>query len=380
MRRREFLLTSAAFVLARHVERCEAAPAEEGLAEILEAARAKYELPALAASVVVRDEIVSAAIGVRKVGDPTPVTRDDQFHLGSCTKSMTATLCGMFVEAGKLRWETTLAAAFPDLAESMRPEFRDVTLEHLLVHRAGLSANYQPSTDAVKMRLDGGTLGETPRDQRRKIVEIVTQEPPFCEPGTKFVYSNLGYMAAAAMLEAAADASWEDLMRKRIFEPLAMTTAGFGPMGTLGKLDQPRQHRLVDGKPQPVEPLSIADNLPPMGPAGRVHCSPGDWSKYAREHLRGPRGTSSLAKAQTFQRLHTAPFGGTYGGGWGIVKLGPGTRLGHAGSNTMNYCTATIALAQQWSVIVMTNQAGDNAVEACQTLGKPLLDKIKGVE
>src|SRR5262245_25961425 len=101
MRRREFLAISAAVALGRNIERCEAAPVDADLTDILEAARAKYDLPAMAAAVVVGERIATGAVGVRKYGDPTPVTRDDQFHLGSCTKSMTATLCGMLVEEGK---------------------------------------------------------------------------------------------------------------------------------------------------------------------------------------------------------------------------------------------------------------------------------------
>src|SRR5262245_37043357 len=120
MNRRQFLLTSATLCLAKQVERSLAAPAGNSLDEILEAVRKKYDLPAMAGAVVFREEIVSGASGVRKYGDETPVTHDDQFHLGSCTKSMTATLAGMMVEEGKLKWESTLAELLPDLAERMR--------------------------------------------------------------------------------------------------------------------------------------------------------------------------------------------------------------------------------------------------------------------
>ena len=381
MNRRQLLVSTAAVFVARRVGLAHAAPTDVSLTNLLDDARKKYDLPALAASVVIDDAIVSSAVGVRKLGDRTPVARNDQFHLGSCTKSMTATLCGMVVESGKLRWNQTLAESFPDMAAKMKPEFRGVTLEQLLAHRSGLAANYPPpgrSVADVAAQLSDGTLGKTPREQRRKIVELSVQETPFCEPGTKFVYSNLGYMAAAAMLEATADESWDALIRRRLFQPLGMTTAGFGPMGTVGELDQPRQHRLVGGKLEAVEPFPLADNLPPMGPAGRVHCSAGDWSKYAREHIRGPLGKSKLATATTFKRLHTDPFGDGYGFGWGIVNRGDhGIVLSHSGSNTMNFCTATIYLKAGTSVIVLTNQAGDAAEKACNELRTPLVDAVQ---
>src|SRR2546421_79764 len=91
------------------------------IAALLEPIRQKHDLPALAAAVVHADgRAVVGATGFRKYGDPARVTAEDQFHIGSCTKSMTATLIGMLVEEGKLRWDLTLAEAFPELKKKMR--------------------------------------------------------------------------------------------------------------------------------------------------------------------------------------------------------------------------------------------------------------------
>jgi CubicO group peptidase (beta-lactamase class C family) len=69
-------------------------------AQSLETLRQRHDLPALAVVVVKNGKICDrAAVGVRKAGDPTPVTSDDQFHIGSCTKSMTATLAAMLSQA-----------------------------------------------------------------------------------------------------------------------------------------------------------------------------------------------------------------------------------------------------------------------------------------
>ena len=66
------------------------------------------------------------------------VTADDQFHIGSDTKAMTATLVALFVEKGDLGWDDTLGKAFPELAEKMSPQVRRITLTQLLTHRSGL--------------------------------------------------------------------------------------------------------------------------------------------------------------------------------------------------------------------------------------------------
>src|SRR5207244_9735123 len=60
------------------------------------------------------------------------------FHLGSCTKAMTATLVAMLVEEGKLNWITTLGELFVDTVKPMHPAWEKVTLRQVLAHRAGL--------------------------------------------------------------------------------------------------------------------------------------------------------------------------------------------------------------------------------------------------
>ena len=69
--------------------------------EVVEHIRGNHELPALAAILVRSGEVVeSEAVGIRAVGSPEPVTISDRWHLGSNTKSMTATLAGVLVEEG----------------------------------------------------------------------------------------------------------------------------------------------------------------------------------------------------------------------------------------------------------------------------------------
>ena len=81
----------------------------QSLADDLEKIRVQYGLPALAAAVVKNGAIVaSGVVGVRVHGTSIPATIDDRFHLGSDTKAMTATLAGMLVEEGKLKWTSTI--------------------------------------------------------------------------------------------------------------------------------------------------------------------------------------------------------------------------------------------------------------------------------
>ncbi|MCA9007897.1 MAG: serine hydrolase, partial [Planctomycetaceae bacterium] len=100
------------------------------------------ELPAVAAAVVERGTITEyGAVGTRKMGSEIPVTIHDKFHLGSDTKAMTATIAGMMIEEGKLKWDSTLGDIFPELKDSMAADVEKVTLEQLLSHTSGMRAD-----------------------------------------------------------------------------------------------------------------------------------------------------------------------------------------------------------------------------------------------
>src|ERR1035438_4788196 len=108
------------------------------VARLLEGIRAKYKLPSLAVAVVFDGKIVATnAVGVRKAGGSQKVTADDEYHLGSITKSMTATVAAMLVEQGKISWTTTVGELFPELREQINPKYRGATLEQFLSQRGG---------------------------------------------------------------------------------------------------------------------------------------------------------------------------------------------------------------------------------------------------
>lgn len=341
----------------------------EQLKELMESIRKKTKVPALAAAIVNSKGLVAiAAVGVRKVGSDEPVTVDDQFHLGSDTKAMTAMMIAQLVEQGKLSWDTALEKSFPDLAPSMTPEVRKITLTQLLTHHAGLPANLKGGWGAVPR-------SESLREQRRSVLKMTAEDQRELSSAGKFEYSNLGYTLAAAMAEQAAELDWETLMRERLFKPLGMKSAGFGPMGEPGPIQQPWQHR-ANGKP--VEPRPRADNPPVMGPAGRVHCSLPDWSKFIADQLRGARGQPGLLQPATYAKLFSTPYQDRFytRGGWGGTEKGPRTGslvLAHDGSNTMNHATAWLSPSRDLAILVVTNQGGESGAEACTETREALL-------
>ena len=346
--------------------RVSAAPQSDSMSQTLEDLRRKHDLPALAAVVVKDGKICDrVAVGIRKSGDPTLITTNDIFHIGSCTKSMTATLTGMFIDEGKLNWTTTIADVFPELKGTMDKQYETVTVEQLLRHRGGVQ--HSPP-DAAWQR--AWEKQGTPTEQRRKFIKAVLSQPPEAPPGTKMIYSNQGYSIIGAMLEKLSGTPWEKLITERLFKPLHMDSAGFGPPGTIGAVDQPWGHTR---KGQEIVPLQ-EDNPPSIGPGGTVHCTLGDLARYTVFHM-DKNQKAGLLKPETLARLHTPPSDGDYACGWVVVKRewAGGTALTHNGSNTMWFVVMWLAPEKDFSVVVGTNIASPDAEKGCDDVASAMI-------
>jgi len=340
------------------------------LDDVLEPIRLQYKLPALAAAVVKNDRLISlGAVGVRRTDNKDSVTSNDSFHLGSCTKAMTATLCAILVQQGKLKWDSTIGEVFADQRDKIKPEWHKVTLEQLLRHRSGLPDDTVPDATFLRVRALSGPMLK----QRRQFIELVLSQNQTTAPGVKYQYSNAGYVLAGAMCERVTGKTWEDLMREMLFKPLAMTTAGFGPPGSAKAVDQPCGHFESGEKLAPMPPGSpLADNPAVMGPCGTVHCSLPDWAKFAALHLRGEKGKDPLLPDEVFRKLHT-PTDGDYAYGWIVTKRGwaGGTVLTHSGSNTLWLAVIWVAPKLDTAYLAATNVGPNKGFEACDdAIGK----------
>ncbi|HTR49198.1 MAG TPA: serine hydrolase domain-containing protein [Kofleriaceae bacterium] len=313
---------------------------------------AQYQLPAMAGIAASDSAILGQGVtGVRKLGDPTPATLDDTWHLGSDTKAMTSTLIAGYVEAGTLGWDEPLSQLFP--GTTIDPGYQSVTLRMLLAHVGGAPADLPTAVEQV---IAGPG---TSRALRLQAVQMILAQPPGATVGT-YTYSNAGYMIAGAALELATNTAWEDLMRAKLFAPLQMTSCGFGPNATGTMVDEPWGHELENGTLVAVN----LDNPPALGPAGTVHCGLVDWLAFLREHLNGARGAPTVLGLQpaTWTELHTPYPGsaGSYALGWGVVTQSwtNGPALAHTGDNTFNVADAWVVPGID-RIFVATSNRGD---------------------
>lgn len=280
---------------------------------VLEPLRAGSGVPGVAALVLRGGAVIAeGATGARKLGDPAPLTTSDTWFLGESAQTMTATLAALIVEQGKLSWTSTLGASLPDVA--MHASYKDVTLEALLGHRGGAPAKLP---DAVEQAMRAPGTAQARRDEA---VRTLLAAAPEVAPGTEVRRSGAGYLMAAAMLERAAGAAWEDLLKTRLFEPLGMTGCGYDARGAAAGVGEPWGHAADKDVLVAVAPGEAPEPPPAFGPAGRVRCPLRDFAKLAALHLAGARHeTTPLLGAQSFATLQS-PVALTQALGWNAVS------------------------------------------------------------
>ncbi|QEG16344.1 serine hydrolase domain-containing protein [Gimesia maris] len=343
-------------------------------------------LPAVAAAVVDRGVLTEyGVVGTRKMGADIPVTIHDKFHLGSDGKAMTATIAGMMIEEGKLKWDSTLGDVFPELKKTMAPGVEKVTLEQLLSHTSGMRADDE---NLMKLLKDSFDVDGDLNDQRYWLLKESVKLPLVAEPSKAWAYNNRGYTIAGAMIERVSGKAWDELIVERIFEPFELTTAGLGTQSTLGKIDAPLGHVVQkDGKVKSYMAGPNADNSLILGPAGTLHLSILDLATWAGWNAgNGTRAPCNIVKPEMVEKIHTPVFTikgenrpgtppeGKYAHGWGWVTVdwAPYPLLYHGGSNGKNLAQIWIDKKKDIAIVIMTNIGGQQADDALRGIAKEL--------
>lgn len=322
-------------------------------------ALAEADVPGLGAALIHGGNIVAAGFaGERAMNQGQRPGFNDRWHLGSVTKSITATLAASLVADGTLSWDRSVQSVFPQATDP----WRTVTLADLVQQRAGVP---DLTIEIVTWRFE-----KDPVLTRRAWADsTVLNGAP--ENYGAFHYRNANYVLAGAFIEAATQKSWETLVAERIFTPLGMTDAGFGPPAgsgvPWGHVDAPWGRSALP----PNAP--VADNPAALGPAGTVHANFTDWARFASAHLARASGTPHVGwEDPAYNLLHTPPDGQEYAAGWirwDRREWAGGPVLWHNGTNGYWYALQVLAPAKNAAGICAANALANFASEkACFTL------------
>lgn len=294
-------------------------PGVQDLYEFAEKHRAANNWPALGVGVIHRGNIVGLGMaGERVAGSGDWAQIDDRFDVGSLAKSMTAVAAAMLVDEGKLDWQTRIIDVFPEWRDKILPAYREVTLEQLLGHRSGLDQWMNSNERFADWNQQHQK--QTATEKRLAFSRAALNRRPRYQPGTDFYYCNDGYFVAGSMIERASGEAFESLIRRRLFDPLGMTTTRFG-VTTNDRAEKTVWGHVdgVFGRIKPIQPDAAEFGEPPFGsPGGFLYGTMPELLRYVQFHIEGASGRGSLLKPESFQRLYTPLTGQNHALGWDV--------------------------------------------------------------
>lgn len=160
------------------------------------------------------------AFGVTDIRFGEPVTLDTVFDLASLTKPLvTALAVADLIASGQLSRKTCLKDALPAACGTSKAE---ITIDMLLRHRSGLPA-HRPYFKSLPAPVPGIAAGKCLR-------QLVLEEPLEYEPGSKEIYSDLGFILLAWVVEHLSGVRLDTFVNDRIFAPLNIYDLFFNPL------------------------------------------------------------------------------------------------------------------------------------------------------
>ncbi len=241
-------------------------PALADFDKFVEVELKKWNTPGVAITVVKNGKVIlQRGYGYRDIEKKLPMTAETVQPIASITKSFTVSALATLVRDGKLAWDKPVRDYLPDFKLHNDYSTLNVTTRDMLSHRTGLSGHDWSwiGTQASREELYKRMQYMEPSDALR-----ATLQP------SNFMYMTSGYLGGKI-----AGTSWEELVQKNLFDPLAMRSANF----TIDALFKAPNHATtylhdVNEKPQPTPHLSVQA----MGPTGSINATAEDMGKYLR--------------------------------------------------------------------------------------------------
>jgi len=308
-------------------------------AEYVRGEMQRQHIPGVALLVSRAGEIVQAeGFGLANVELQVPVKPETVFQSGSMGKQFTATAVMMLVEEGKVSLDDPLTKYFPGAPEA----WKEVTVRELLSHTAGFG-DYPEKFDFRK---------DWTEDELLKLVEGI---PLAYAPGTKWEYSNLGFLTLGILIHRVTGEFYGDFLQQRIFRPLGMSTtriiseADIVPNRAAG-------YRLVKGELKNQEWVAPMVNTTADG---SLYFSILDLAKWDAALY-----TGKLLKSSSFEQMWTPaklkngqPNKDGYGFGWFIGERHGHREISHDGAWQGFETSIARYVDDQLTVVVLTNLA-----------------------
>src|ERR1700731_845131 len=251
--------------------------------------------------------LLDKAYGFANLEWDVPNTPTTKCRLGSITKQFTAASILLLEERGKLKIEDPVKKYMPDAPAA----WDKITIFHVLTHTSGI-----PSLTSFPDFESHEAQAMTPE----KLVEWFRDKPLEFEPGTKWNYSNSGYILLGYLIEKVSGQSYSEFVRQNIFTPLGMKDSGYDSNSAI---IAHRAAGYTPGKSGPVNAGFVHMSIPFS--AGALYSNTEDLLRWEQGLFGGKVLTAaSLAKM-------TTPFKQDYAFGLGVSTNNGHKMIAHDG-------------------------------------------------
>ncbi|HEY6642413.1 serine hydrolase domain-containing protein [Povalibacter sp.] len=367
---------------------CAQAPAQPSQIEtfdtIVDDVVQRYHLPGIALGVIQDGKVIyKRTAGELSAGSGQQVNADTLFKIASNSKAMTTGVLARLVDAGKLKWDDPVTKYLPQFRMYDAWVTQNMQVRDLLIHNSGL-------------REGAGDLMLWPEPNqftRADIIAGLAHLMPQHSFRSRYAYDNLMYVVAGEVAAAAGGASYEDLVRRELFEPLGMSRCQAGAFNreAVGNVAQPHM-RQYNGN---VVIRADEANVPvsTSAAAGGIRCSLNDmltWMQlWLDADLESQQGDVWLSKEQRTavwsahtpmplsrrQREWDGSRFNAYGYGWRVSDVDGVLRVAHTGTLAGMFSAVNLFPERNAGFVFLINGDGSDARAVLNTvLAKYLTD------
>jgi len=307
--------------------------------EFVRSEMAKRKIPGLSLAVVRNGEVIRAGgYGLANVELNCPAMAETIYQSGSVGKQFTATLVMMLVEEGKIGLDDPISRFFKDAPAT----WKSITVRRLLTHTSGISDKLY---DQINLRQD-----YTEDELYHKIASL----PLDFAPGEKWNYSNPGYLLLGILIRKVTGEFYGDVLKKRIFDPLGMTTARIISEADI-VMNRAAGYRLVEGELKNQEWVAPMINTTADGSLYLTVLDMAKWDTalYTEKLLK----KASLDEMWTPVRLNDGKTE-KYGFGWRLDEIRGHRIIEHGGSWQGFNTHISRYVGDRLTVIVLANLDG----------------------
>ena len=329
-----------------------------GFDAYVRAALATWKVPGASVAIVRNDSVIYAkGYGVREIGKPAPVDEHTLFAIGSSSKAFTSAAVAMLVDSGKVRLDAAANTYLPNFQLADPFASREITVRDLLSHRSGLAR--------------GELIWYGSAYDRDEILRRVRYLPPTWSFRSTFGYQNIMFLAAGQIVAKTTNASWDDFIKQRIFQPLGMTSSNTSVSALKGIEDVASPHAELNDTVRAI-PYRQIDNI---APAGSINSNAVDMAQWVRLHLGdGKFQGKQLISKRMVDEMRTAQMiirrdGGmgnmnpsahlmAYGLGWFLSDYEGKYLVQHGGN--IDGMTALVAMLPEdkFGIVILSNMNG----------------------